>query len=135
MFVQIVDTNDNLVLDTNRSHELIETFNPRMHTLLIEDGDTNYGDEYELVAKLMDKGQLEAVMAALEVNNSISTIQEAYDYFQCSYRGYHNSDELFTQYIVDTHYCLPEYLVVNWYETSKEVIKDYKEHGGHYFKR
>ena len=62
--------------------------------------------------------------------------QGIYDSVLNYYIGEYSDDETFTQYMLeeDIHESLPNYIYVDWEATSRNLMYDYFESNGHYFK-
>ena len=72
----------------------------------------------------------EVIESAFECDIPLSNIEEAYE-------GEHPSDEIFVENLLCE--CgevpnLPHYVYVDWERTSKDVMMDYTESNGHYFR-
>ena len=80
--------------------------------------------------ELIDQYSIEAVEAAVECDVALSNFEEAY-------QGEHDSDEAFVQQLLeDTGDIpkLPHYIHIDWERTAHDVMMDYCEAEGHYFR-
>ena len=95
------------------------------------------GDE-AILAKMEEEGiaedMLEAVKAYMEVMGT-----DELDNFDQSYSGEFSSDEDFARDMADNIAGLPEvmhwpYSCIDWEEAARELMMDYSEQNGHYFR-
>lgn len=88
------------------------------------------GGRYEL-EKFMELYDEDILEAARKCDVQIEDIEEAY-------QGKWDSDEDFTRNLVegcgDIPNDLPAYIHIDWEWTAKEIMMDYSESGGHYFR-
>lgn len=73
----------------------------------------------------------EVIEAAFACDVPVSDIAEAY-------QGEYSSDEDFVQELLestgDMPKDLPAYIHIDWEWTAKDIMMDYSEHNGHYFR-
>ena len=78
-----------------------------------------------------DSGIEEEVFTiAEELDIPVEDVEEAYN-------GQWNSDEEFVEELLDSCGDLPElpfYIHIDWESTARDVMMDYSEHDGHYFR-
>jgi antirestriction protein len=84
----------------------------------------------DTVRGVLDDYSEEVLEAALECGISISDVAEAY-------QGEHKSDADFVEQLLED--CgdlpkLPHYVYIDWERTARDVMMDYCEHNGHYFR-
>ena len=80
--------------------------------------------------KLIDQYSIEAVRAAVDCDVQLSDFEEAY-------QGAHDSDEDFVQQLLED--CgdvpkMPNYIYIDLERTAHDVMMDYSESDGHYFR-
>ena len=77
---------------------------------------------------------IEAVEAFLELGE----YDNGLEYFEESYSGKWNSDEEFVQDMLESVGTIPEdlppYVHIDWEWTAKDIMMDYSEDNGHYFR-
>lgn len=93
--------------------------------------------DYELLREIADTRDLEhleweAIEAGLYLDVSLSDMGE-------SYAGYFNSDEDFAQDLAEQLGCIDRhaqwpYTCIDWTYAAKELMWDYSEHNGYYFR-
>jgi len=84
----------------------------------------------EGLEELIDQHGEEVIKAGLECGIGVEYIDKAY-------QGEYNDDEDFTEQLIDSIYgseAIPSFVHVNWGSTAKDVMMDYCEDNGHYFR-
>lgn len=86
----------------------------------------------DTVEKVLEEYSEEVLEAALECSVQVEDIQEAY-------QGEHRSDADFVQQLCEDIddgrlKALPNYIYIDWERTARDVMMDYCEHNGHYFR-
>ena len=80
---------------------------------------------------LIDQYSEEVVEAAVEAGVPLSDVEECYS-------GKWASDAEFVQNELEETGCLPDdlplYVHIDWESTARDVMMDYTEEGGHYFR-
>jgi len=84
---------------------------------------------------VQEKGwDLDAVEAYLELGKGDDDLSD----FEESYQGKWQSDEDFVQNLLEETDLLPNnlpaYIYIDWGRTAHDVMMDYSEEGGHYFR-
>jgi hypothetical protein len=72
---------------------------------------------------------VQVFIAGLEIGIAIENIED-------SYQGAYNSDGEFTEHITNELYNLkdiPNYLVIDWEASSRDLMYDFSENNGYYF--
>jgi antirestriction protein len=86
-----------------------------------------------IAAQIEERGA--AYLAAL----SLSSNRAEADALMEEYCGEYNSDEEFAQQLLEDTDSLPKdlplYIHIDWAWTAKEIMMDYVEHNGHYFRQ
>ena len=80
-----------------------------------------------------DKGwDIDAMRAYLDIGN------DNFDNFEEAYRGEWDSDEDFVQNLLEDIGTIPSdlpvYIHINWEATARDIIMDYSEENGYYFR-
>jgi antirestriction protein len=90
-------------------------------------GDVGRGELENLIRQYGE----DVIEAAIECDVVVSDIEEAY-------HGKFNNDEEFVQQLVedigDIPKDLPGYIHINWERTARDVMMDYSESNGYYFR-
>lgn len=85
----------------------------------------------DTVRKVLDTYDEDVLIAALDCNVSVENILEAY-------QGEHNSDKDFVRELLEGLGEIPEnlpgYIHIDWESTVRDVMMDYSESNGHYFR-
>lgn len=93
-------------------------------------------DIYEIAEQINDSGyDLEVFEACLD-NFGKMDFQSLHEYVNNFYCGEYSSDEDFVQelYENDIPFNLPNFVVIDWESTARNIMYDYFESGGHYFR-
>ena len=98
----------------------------------------NFVGEYDIDASYWDVKEfmsttyldLEVILTGIDCDISLENIEEAY----C---GQHDCDKDFVEQMIDD--CgdlpdLPSFIHIDWTSTARDVMMDYSEHDGHYFR-
>jgi len=84
------------------------------------------------VVSLIKQHSIEMLVAACELSIMADSIED-------SYRGFSMSDKEFVQDMLyetdsETIFNLPSIINIDWEGTTIDVMMDYSEHNGHYFR-
>lgn len=93
-------------------------------------------DIYEIIEQINDSGNdLEVYEACLD-NLGKMDFQNLNEYVNNFYYGEYSSDEDFVQglYENDIPFNLPNFVVIDWEATARNIMYDYFESNGHYFR-
>lgn len=90
---------------------------------------------YEIAQQIDDSGHdLEVFMACIDCLGRMD-FQSLYEYVNNFYYGEFNSDEDFVQYLYeDDTFNVPNWIVIDWSATARNIMFDYFESNGHYFR-
>ncbi|WNI38844.1 antirestriction protein ArdA [Chryseobacterium sp. SG20098] len=93
-------------------------------------------DIYDIAEQINESGHDSEVYEALLDNFLDMDFQTAYEYVNNFYYGWFNSDIDFVEYLYedDIPFNLPSFVCIDWKETAKNIMYDYFESNGHYFK-
>jgi antirestriction protein len=97
------------------------------------------------ISEWHDIAELAAIAAAIEEHGEpyLAALAETCDKEEADalieeYCGHYDSDEAFTQQLLEDTDGLPKdlpaYIHIDWEWTAKEIMMDYREHDGHYFR-
>ena len=91
---------------------------------------------YEIAEQINDSGHEIEVFEAVLDNLGRMDFQSAYEYANNFYCGSYPDDETFVQelYENDIPFNLPNFFVIDWEATSRNIMYDYFESNGHYFR-
>lgn len=71
-------------------------------------------------------------------NYDIEDIDSFFDALEESYQGAYDNDEDFVQQLLEDTGCIPtdllNYIHIDWQSTARDIIYDYYESNGHYFR-
>ena len=93
-------------------------------------------DIYEIIEQINDSGHdLEVYEACLDCLGKMD-FQSLYEYVNNFYYGEFSSDEDFVQelYENDIPFNLPNFVGIDWEATARNIMYDYFESNGHYFR-
>ena len=81
------------------------------------------------VESLIDQHEVEMLVSGLELSISVDQLEE-------SYQGFWSSDEEFVEDLISDIYDLdlPYFVYIDWERTAFDVMMDYMESDGHYFR-
>jgi len=81
------------------------------------------------VESLIDQHEVEMLVSGLELSISVDQLEE-------SYQGFWSSDEEFVEDLISDIYDLdlPHFVYIDWERTAFDVMMDYMESDGHYFR-
>ncbi|MET3535207.1 antirestriction protein ArdA [Chryseobacterium limigenitum] len=91
---------------------------------------------YDIAEQINDSGHDTEVFEAVLSNFLDMDFQSAYEYVNNFYYGEYSSDLDFVQelYENDIPFNLPNFVVIDWEATSRNIMYDYFENNGHYFR-
>ncbi|VXB17759.1 Antirestriction protein (ArdA) [Chryseobacterium sp. 8AT] len=91
---------------------------------------------YDIAEQINDSGYDLEVFEAVLDNLGKMDFQSAYEYVNNFYCGEYANDIDFVQefYENDIPFNLPSFVVIDWESTSRNIMYDYFESNGHYFK-
>jgi antirestriction protein len=99
---------------------------------------------YSQIKKAIKESDVDTVRDILSKKNGEELLEACLDAevnpadFDEAYQGEYSSDEDFVQELVES--CgdipkdLPSYICIDWQRTSRDVMMDYSESNGHYFR-
>ncbi len=90
---------------------------------------------YDIAEQINDSGHDTEVFEAVLSNFLDMDFQSAYEYANNFYYGEYSSDEDFVRelYENDIPFGLPNWIVIDWEATARNIMYDYFESNGHYF--
>lgn len=97
-------------------------------------------DIYEIAEKINDSGlEFEIIEAYVDcIGDYCKDVEELLDKVSDSYSGEFNSDEDFTQEMLEQDGSIPEnlpsYIFIDWQKTAYNFMFDYSSSNGHYFR-
>lgn len=91
---------------------------------------------YEIAEQINESGHDPQVFEALLNNFLDMSFESAYEYINNFYYGWFDSDIDFVQWLYedDIPFNLPSYVCIDWEATARNIMYDYFESRGHYFK-
>ncbi|MEC3876680.1 antirestriction protein ArdA [Chryseobacterium salviniae] len=91
---------------------------------------------YEIAEQINESGYDTEVFEAVLDNLGRMDFQSVYEYANNFYCGSYPDDETFVQelYENDIPFNLPNFVVIDWESTSRNIMYDYFESNGHYFR-
>jgi hypothetical protein len=139
MTFYITDEDENEVLEFYPSSmltDVVDIFDPEIHSLWTEDWDTDYAGEFETLCSIIERGIVYEVFAALEVWPTAYNLETALYAFDGHYVGYFEDEGEFARNVVEGSYPeIPSFLVVDWQSTGDLLKEDYLEYEGYYFSK
>ena len=91
---------------------------------------------YEIAEQINESGHDSEVFEAVLDNFLDMDFQSAYEYVNNFYYGWFNSDIDFVHWLYedDIPFNLPSFVCIDWESTARNIMYDYFESNGHYFK-
>lgn len=93
-------------------------------------------EQKELIEK--NNWDVEAIDAYLSLDSSLELTKEDLKDFDEAYQGRWDSDEDFIQELVksmgDIPKDFPSYIHIDWEDTARDIMRDYSDENGHYFR-
>lgn len=91
---------------------------------------------YEIAEQINDSGNDSEVFEAVLDNLGKMDFKDIYNYVNNFYYGWFDSDIDFVKWLYDDDipFNLPNFVVIDWEATSRNIMYDYFESNGHYFK-
>ena len=75
---------------------------------------------------------------AIEAYLALGIGDDDLDDFEEAYQGKHDNDRFFVQQLLESIGAIPEkfpfYIHIDWESTARDVMMDYSEENGHYFR-
>lgn len=93
-------------------------------------------DIYDVLEQINDSGHNVEVYEACLDNLGQMDFQSIYEYVNNFYYGEYANDIEFVEYLYenDIPFNLPNFVVIDWEATARNIMYDYFESNGHYFK-
>lgn len=132
------DADEKSPLDSPREEVMITDFEGFPSSFYSESMD--FENLYNYLEKLEEcYYNADVVEAFADLGNyDVEDVDEFFDKLEESYQGEHKSDEDFTEQLLKDTGCIPSnipsYVHIDWSSTARDIMMDYYENNGHYFR-